>query len=322
MIKQSNRLTHHLPRWRFILAAIAVFSVCGFLTVAYGNNPSLAAVSPTVYLEPAVQSPVGGLCTVAIKLRNAANLYGFEAHLTFDPGQLQVQDADTNKNGVQITPAGDLFAFTPGQYYTSPVTGDKYYYKYAADVGGYFYARTEADNTAGTIDCQLTLLSPSAPASADDSGRTIATITFRTMAEQGAASIGFTNPVNGQPAVKLADSTGQPIHVLAQSVIGAVINLQPAGLTIGGILANPQAYAGQAVRLIGTYRGWEAGHGTQPVTKSDWVLQDASGAIYVTGNAFGLSYPADVGASVTVNGTVRMKDGVPYVEVPQAPVRR
>lgn len=49
---------------------------------------------------------------------------------------------------------------------------------------------------------------------------------------------------------------------------------------------SPGDFAGQTVEIVGYFRGWdllgEAGEGP-PVTRSDWVIQDASGAIYVTG---------------------------------------
>jgi len=54
---------------------------------------------------------------------------------------------------------------------------------------------------------------------------------------------------------------------------------------IGDILAEPSSYEGQTVTLKGEYRGWEAGYGSPPVTKSDWVLKNSTGAMYVTGKS-------------------------------------
>ncbi len=91
---------------------------------------------------------------------------------------------------------------------------------------------------------------------------------------------------------------------------------QPQGITqIGSIKLNPALYGGFVVSLNGTYRGWESGHGTPPVTRSDWVIQDGTGAIYVTGSKMGLNYPADVGKPVEVTGRVKTKNGVPYLEI-------
>ncbi len=53
---------------------------------------------------------------------------------------------------------------------------------------------------------------------------------------------------------------------------------------IGSILANPADFADQEVTIVGYYRGWdllkEVSTGP-PVTRSDWVIADSSGAIYV-----------------------------------------
>jgi hypothetical protein len=88
------------------------------------------------------------------------------------------------------------------------------------------------------------------------------------------------------------------------------------------ILASPQTYVNQSVRLTGEYRGWEGGHGWPPVTKSDWVLTDPTGAIYVTGDSLGMVYPIDLGKTVTVQGIVRINDGQTYIEIPRSPIRR
>jgi hypothetical protein len=54
---------------------------------------------------------------------------------------------------------------------------------------------------------------------------------------------------------------------------------------VGSIIASPGAHEGKRVTIIGCYRGWdllgETG-ASSPVTKSDWVIKDASGAIYVS----------------------------------------
>jgi len=55
---------------------------------------------------------------------------------------------------------------------------------------------------------------------------------------------------------------------------------------VGGIIDHPGQLAGQTVEIIGYYRGWDLlkeVQGTPPVTRSDWVIADSSGAIYVTG---------------------------------------
>ena len=88
-----------------------------------------------------------------------------------------------------------------------------------------------------------------------------------------------------------------------------------APINIAEITANATTYAGKAVVLSGEYRGWEAGHGSPPITRSDWILKDATGAIYVTGKApTGFDPQKDIGQKLTVQGIVRVKDGKAYIE--------
>lgn len=57
---------------------------------------------------------------------------------------------------------------------------------------------------------------------------------------------------------------------------------------IAAVIAHPNDYAGREVEIVGYYRGWDLlkeVQGTSPVTRSDWVIADNSGAIYVTGIA-------------------------------------
>jgi hypothetical protein len=91
------------------------------------------------------------------------------------------------------------------------------------------------------------------------------------------------------------------------------------------ILADPGDFEGTSVTLVGYYRGWdllgEAGSGP-PVTRSDWVLRDDSGAIYVQA---GLAVEGDISLNpgskadtdkvLRVTGFVRLTDtGQAYIE--------
>ena len=94
---------------------------------------------------------------------------------------------------------------------------------------------------------------------------------------------------------------------------------------IGSILSTPADYAGQEVTIVGYYRGWdllgEAGTGPA-VTRSDWVITDSSGAIYVEARggfdrALGLNPSSrdDATEVVRLVGMVRINDrGQPYIE--------
>ncbi len=86
-------------------------------------------------------------------------------------------------------------------------------------------------------------------------------------------------------------------------------------ISIANITSNPTGYEGKTVTLSGEYRGWEAGHGSPPVTRSDWILKDETGSIYITGKVSpGLDPVKDIGKKVTVQGTVRVKDSQAYIE--------
>ncbi len=85
--------------------------------------------------------------------------------------------------------------------------------------------------------------------------------------------------------------------------------------SIANITSNPTIYEGKTVTLSGEYRGWEAGHGSPPVTRSDWVLKDETGSIYVAGKVSpGLDPAKDIGKKLTVDGIVRVKDSQAYIE--------
>ncbi len=63
---------------------------------------------------------------------------------------------------------------------------------------------------------------------------------------------------------------------------------RPAHLTdwVGTILNAPREFDGRAFDIVGYFRGWNVygeARGNPPVSRSDWVIADASGAIYVTG---------------------------------------
>jgi len=95
-------------------------------------------------------------------------------------------------------------------------------------------------------------------------------------------------------------------------------NTENTLVAIDNIVDNPKIYEGQKVTLKGEYRGWESGNGSPPVTRSDWVLKDNSGVIYITGGKPDNFDPVkDIGKQVTVTGTVKTKDGKAYIEASQ-----
>jgi len=87
------------------------------------------------------------------------------------------------------------------------------------------------------------------------------------------------------------------------------------GATIGEIRTAPILYEGQTVTIDGVYQGWKGGYGSPPVTRSDWLVEDASGWLYVTGKPAGELDPlVDVGRPLKVTGQVEItEDGEPYL---------
>jgi len=92
------------------------------------------------------------------------------------------------------------------------------------------------------------------------------------------------------------------------------------------ILDSPGEFEGKEVVVVGYYRGWdlldEAG-APSPVTRSDWVIRDESGAIYVlagTGGEVTLDPGSmeDIDKVVRVVGVVRLTaENQPYLEAMQ-----
>jgi hypothetical protein len=85
--------------------------------------------------------------------------------------------------------------------------------------------------------------------------------------------------------------------------------------TIGEIKTAPALYEGQMVNIEGVYQGWAGGYGSPPVTRSDWLLEDATGWLYVTGKPAGELDPlVDVGRLLKVSGQVELtQKGEPYL---------
>jgi len=94
---------------------------------------------------------------------------------------------------------------------------------------------------------------------------------------------------------------------------------------IGPILSRPTEFKGQEVTIVGYYRGWDLlqeANRPPPLTRSDWVVKDSSGAIYVSAASKakapeGLQPGSLESTSVRleVRGTVEVTpSGEPYIE--------
>lgn len=75
-----------------------------------------------------------------------------------------------------------------------------------------------------------------------------------------------------------------------------------------------KTYDGKVVTVRGEYLGWNSGHGPPPVTKSDWVVEDQTGWIYVTGVYSDLDPYDDAGREIEVTGTIVVEENITYIE--------
>jgi len=79
-----------------------------------------------------------------------------------------------------------------------------------------------------------------------------------------------------------------------------------------------QSFEGKAVTIEGKFKGWKGKcAGGPPVTRSDWMLEDKTGCIYVSGPVpDGLSAISPRDEQVSVKGIVRInRSGKGYVEI-------
>jgi len=100
---------------------------------------------------------------------------------------------------------------------------------------------------------------------------------------------------------------------------GARFQIKGSYARIGDIIAEPQKYEGKEVMIKGRFMGWSLPEAheivTPMVTRSDWILDDESGAMYVTKlNPDPLDPMEDIGRKVVVSGIVRLQEGKPYLE--------
>ncbi len=167
-----------------------------------------SAAAPTVTLGNGVlEVPVGQTAPLPISVKDVQDLYGVEIHLRFDPALVQVADADSSTDGVQIL-LGDFLS---------------------AD----FVAQNRADNQGGTIDFAVTQLNPSEPKSGSG---TLCTIQFQGV---GAGQTGQLNVVDKT----LTTRDGEVIPATAASVEIKVKGAAATGTTSSpsSTPASPQA---------------------------------------------------------------------------------
>lgn len=87
------------------------------------------------------------------------------------------------------------------------------------------------------------------------------------------------------------------------------------GIDIGSIWSHPGAFEREKVMVRGRYLGWRGEIENPRISRSDWAIEDDSGAIYVTGlPAKGLDPVRDIGHRLEVLGIVQVNPkGIPYI---------
>jgi len=92
-------------------------------------------------------------------------------------------------------------------------------------------------------------------------------------------------------------------------------------VTIRALLDRPKEYKDKNIVLEGDFRGWSgACAGSSLLTRSDWVLDDGTGCIYVSGRVpAGVSPVNPKGERLAVSGRVKTgKKGKPYFDAKEA----
>ncbi|NWF54749.1 MAG: hypothetical protein HXY45_08165 [Syntrophaceae bacterium] len=88
-------------------------------------------------------------------------------------------------------------------------------------------------------------------------------------------------------------------------------------ITIQKILQNQAGLGNRIIVLEGTFQGWKGKcEESSPLTRSDWILKDETGCIYVSGKIpSGVSTTDPRGEALVLSGTLKIKEGrKPYFE--------
>ncbi len=88
---------------------------------------------------------------------------------------------------------------------------------------------------------------------------------------------------------------------------------------IKDIISNPSEYEGKTVSVTGFFSGWKNAPGAPPVSRSDWVICDASkNGIYCYGQMPSDEETGEIDsywAPIRVLGVLKIVDQKPYIEV-------
>jgi len=104
-----------------------------------------------------------------------------------------------------------------------------------------------------------------------------------------------------------------------ETLSSSEVNVTP----IERIWAEKASLENKMVVIHGEYRGWQDDVPNPLITRSDWIVRDHTGAIYVTGKCPERLDPVrDIGTKITVKGVIKVsKDGVPYIKAEEVMVK-
>jgi hypothetical protein len=95
-------------------------------------------------------------------------------------------------------------------------------------------------------------------------------------------------------------------------------------IPIEKIWAEKASIENEEVVILGEYRGWQDDIPNPHITRSDWIVRNHTGAIYITGKSPGTLYPLrDTGTKIIVKGVVKIsKNGVPYIDAKEVKIQK
>jgi hypothetical protein len=105
-------------------------------------------------------------------------------------------------------------------------------------------------------------------------------------------------------------ATGQ--EDLTESTAEIELEEVDTGPSIADLIASPRSYINKEITVEGLYRarlaerGEPLVQGGPPTARSDWILQDTTGSIYVAGRGSLILSDADLNGRMRVKGLVRM----------------
>ena len=93
-------------------------------------------------------------------------------------------------------------------------------------------------------------------------------------------------------------------------------NLVVQSISIEEIIKNRNKYLNKEIVITGEFQGWQGINAPPPVSFSDWVIKDQTGAIYVHGPYPEGCRPPDIGIGkvITIKGKIQINDkGAVYI---------